>query len=681
MGAGTFHPHTFLRGIGPEPWRSVYVQPCRRPVDGRYGESPYRFQHYYQLQVLLKPAPADIVDVFLASLESVGIRLKEHDIGLLEDDWKGPTLGAWGLGWEVRANAQEITQFTYFQQLGGMDVDVVCGEITYGLERLFMYATGSRNGMDIPYNDTFTYGDVFHQNEFEFSHYNFRHADTAELLRSFSQSEAEVQRLLAEGLVLPAYDFVLSASHVFNLLDARGAISAGERQRYIGRVRESARTVAEAYRAEREKLGFPMMGRLPQADLHSPLERSDSSELRGTPAARPAAEMGKSSRGEGSAPLAKETQATRQSAGAGLHKDPKAIDRLVIEYGVEEMPPQFQKSALEESGRLVDLKRRLLDELAPAEGLQAEGSGQGLSAFAAALEGSRVRFDVTQRRLILDWQGLPAWSPGRSRDIWGPAERIAWSGEKLTAVGEGFCRKHGLDASQVTLKERDGSRFLFATIHDEGKFLPALVLRRFEDWIATLPCPLRMRWLPAAVSEPFVRPVRWITALYGDTVVGFAQGDKSRFGLGTGRTTRGQRILAPEARHLSNADDYFSFLGQQGIEPSAAARRAAIVAQAHTSLQSTLPAAGAGAKLRGDDALLDKVCGLAETPYMFVGRFSEVHLRLPPALIVSVLRDHMNAFAVVAADGQLLPYFVGLANYPPTDAKGMIHAGRWYFLL
>ena len=211
MGAGTFHPHTFLKGLGPEPWRSVYVQPCRRPVDGRYGESPYRFQHYYQLQVFLKPAPSDIVDVFLRSLEHIGIRLQENDISLLEDDWKGPTLGAWGLGWEVRANGQEVTQFTYFQQLGGIDLDVVSGEITYGLERLYMYATGLKSALDIPYNDHFTYGDIFRQNEFEFSHFNFKNADVDYLFSVFAQCEVKVRDLCGMNLVLPAYDYVLQA--------------------------------------------------------------------------------------------------------------------------------------------------------------------------------------------------------------------------------------------------------------------------------------------------------------------------------------------------------------------------------------------------------------------------------------------------------------------------------------
>lgn len=218
MGAGTFHPHTFLKGVGPEPWRSVYVQPCRRPVDGRYGKSPYRFQHYYQLQVLLKPSPSNIVDIFLKSLEHVGVNLKKNDIGLLEDDWKGPTLGAWGLGWEVRANGQEITQFTYFQQLGGLDIDVVCGEITYGLERLFMYSKGYNNALDIPFNEHFTYGDIFYQNEYEFSHFNFKEAQIQELFKHFEICEQRVIDLCEKGLVLPAYDYVLQASHSFNLL-------------------------------------------------------------------------------------------------------------------------------------------------------------------------------------------------------------------------------------------------------------------------------------------------------------------------------------------------------------------------------------------------------------------------------------------------------------------------------
>ena len=263
VGAGTFHPATFLRSIGPEPWRSAYVQPSRRPTDGRYGENPNRLQHYYQFQVVLKPSPLDIQDQYLGSLAELGIDTRIHDIRFVEDNWESPTLGAWGLGWEVWLNGMEVTQFTYFQQVGGLDCRPVTGEITYGLERIAMYLQGVESVYDLVWTDgpggRISYGDVFHQNEVEQSAYNFEHANTDELFHWFDVCEQESQKLIEAGLPLPAYEMVLKASHTFNLLDARSAISVTERQRYILRVRALARAVAEAYYTARETLGFPML--------------------------------------------------------------------------------------------------------------------------------------------------------------------------------------------------------------------------------------------------------------------------------------------------------------------------------------------------------------------------------------------------------------------------------------
>jgi glycyl-tRNA synthetase alpha chain len=254
LGAGTFNPATFLRCLGPKPWRTVYVEPSIRPSDGRYGENPYRFQHYYQLQVILKPAPEDILDQYFGSLESVGIDTRKHDVRLVEDDWEGPTLGAWGLGWEVWVDGMEVTQFTYFQQLGGLDVEVVSGEITYGLERLAMFLQGKQSALEIEWASGITWGDIYRESERQWSIYNFEEAPVDILTRRFEEHEAECAQLVAKNLPLPAYDQVLKASHTFNLLDARGAISATERASYIGRVRDLARRVAEEFlEQEREK--------------------------------------------------------------------------------------------------------------------------------------------------------------------------------------------------------------------------------------------------------------------------------------------------------------------------------------------------------------------------------------------------------------------------------------------
>lgn len=262
VGAGTFHPATFLRAIGPETWNAAYVQPCRRPTDGRYGTNPNRLQHYYQFQVIMKPSPSNIQDLYLDSLKMLGIDPEVHDIRFVEDNWESPTLGAWGLGWEVWLNGMEVTQFTYFQQVGGLECFPVSGEITYGLERIAMYLQGVDSIYDLIWTKgpagNVTYGDVFHQNEVEMSHFNFEEADVSQLFTQFDHYEKESKRLVEKGLPLPAYEMVMKASHAFNLLDARHAISVTERQRFILRVRSLSRAVAQAYFDAREALGFPL---------------------------------------------------------------------------------------------------------------------------------------------------------------------------------------------------------------------------------------------------------------------------------------------------------------------------------------------------------------------------------------------------------------------------------------
>ncbi len=262
VGAGTFNPATFLRALGPEPYNVAYVEPSRRPSDGRYGENPNRLQHYYQYQVILKPSPIDIQELYLDSLKALGIDPLEHDIRFVEDDWESPTLGAWGLGWEVWLDGMEITQFTYFQQVGGFDLKPVSGEITYGIERIAMYLQGVDNVYDLKWNDDFFYGDVHHQSEVEWSRYNFEEADVKMLLELFNMFEKEGIRLAEKAFVLPLYDCCLKCSHIFNLLDARGAISVTERTNYIGRVRNLAKLSATNYLKQREEMGFPLRERL-----------------------------------------------------------------------------------------------------------------------------------------------------------------------------------------------------------------------------------------------------------------------------------------------------------------------------------------------------------------------------------------------------------------------------------
>ena len=258
-GAGTFNPSTFLRVIGPEPWNVAYVEPCRRPTDGRYGENPNRLQHYFQFQVILKPSPENVLELYFDSLRTLGVDPAKHDIRFVEDDWESPTLGAWGLGWEVWLNGMEVTQFTYFQQVGGIDLPLVSAEITYGLERLCMYLQEKESVYELQWNDHLTYGELYHQNEVEQSRFNFKESDPKMLLGHFNDFEKEALLLVDKGLLWPAYDHVMKASHTFNLLDARGAISITERTGYIGRVRNLAASVARLYAAQREEMGYPLL--------------------------------------------------------------------------------------------------------------------------------------------------------------------------------------------------------------------------------------------------------------------------------------------------------------------------------------------------------------------------------------------------------------------------------------
>jgi glycyl-tRNA synthetase alpha chain len=259
VGAGTFHPATLLRALGPEPWKAAYVQPSRRPTDGRYGENPNRLQHYYQYQVVIKPSPLEIQNMYLESLKRFGLNLLEHDIRFVEDDWESPTLGAWGLGWEVWLDGMEITQFTYFQQAGSLDLQPITVEITYGLERIAMYLQKVENVYNLTWNGEISYGEIFHQAEVEFSRFNFEEANVEALIGFFDTYESEAHKLVAKGLILPAYDYCLKCSHTFNLLDARKAISVAERTRYIGRIRNIARQVAMQYTEQRKEMGYPLL--------------------------------------------------------------------------------------------------------------------------------------------------------------------------------------------------------------------------------------------------------------------------------------------------------------------------------------------------------------------------------------------------------------------------------------
>jgi glycyl-tRNA synthetase len=641
MGAGTFHPHTFLKGVGPEPWRTVYVQPCRRPVDGRYGKSTYRFQHYYQLQVLLKPAPSNIIDLFLNSLNFAGISFLDNDICLLEDDWKGPTLGAWGLGWEIRANGQEVTQFTYFQQLGGLDTEVVAGEITYGLERLYMYTYGIKNGLDIPYNRKFTYGDLYFQNEFEFSRFNFEKADVQELKMNFSKCEENVSRLVSEDLVLPAYDYVLQASHLFNLLDSRGSISASERQRYIGRVRECARKCALAYRQARERMDFPICKR-EESDGRLPL--------------LPVANL------SGAFPhiLKSEPMNQEELKSTLTSKDKKEISNILVELGVEEMPPQFQvltHEFLQQSCQAFLLKQK--NKFAGTENNEVE-------IFLQQLEKISTSFFVSPRRISVLLKNAPFVEPNLNLELLGPAVAIAFDVNKnLTKAGEGFCRKNGVSSADIFIKEKSEGSFICAVKKLQGERFSELFIKEFAQWIVSVPTQVTMRWLPDLISKPFIRPVRWLLALEDDLLI-----PMNLFGLQSNHTTYGHRFTSSEPFKVTHALRYPEKMASLGIVLSIA-ERMKIISEHCEKICSKM-----NASIKADNVLMQKLAGLSESPDVFLGEFDKKYLRLPEPLVSGVLKDHMNYFSVLDKNGALLPFYIGVANYVCKNREEMILGTR-----
>ncbi len=451
-GAATFNPSTFLRSLGPEPFNAAFIEPCRRPKDGRYGDNPNRMQHYYQFQVVLKPSPLDILDLYIGSLREIGIDPSEHDIRFVHDDWESPTLGAWGLGWEVWLDGQEVTQFTYFQQVGGLDLKPVMGEITYGLERLCMYLQGVDNVFKLKYNDTVTYGDIYHQNEVQYSKHNFEESDTSLHYALFDRFEKECARLCAVELPAPAFDYCMKASHAFNLLDARGAISVNERQGYILRVRALAKTVAEAWLRNRETMGFPMM-RVPAA---SPVGVSGRTPLQNAPQG-----------GEGVAPL-------------------------LIELGVEEMPARVFGPLLRDLPGLID------KHLKPA-----------------GLDAKDVKVFATARRIGISASSVLTRQPDQKLALKGPPANMAKDASgNWTQAAVAFAKKNGLTAEQLEI--RDNYLFAESEKkgRDALEILAEIVPKIFSDihWYKTMrwgngegtPFVRPVTWLVAVLGERVV---------------------------------------------------------------------------------------------------------------------------------------------------------------------------------
>ncbi len=516
VGAGTMNPATFLRVLGPEPWKVAYVEPSIRPDDGRYGENPNRFQQHYQFQVILKPDPGNPQELYLHSLEALGIDPRRHDIRFVEDNWESPALGAWGLGWEVWLDGQEITQFTYFQQAGGLVLDPVSVEITYGMERIAMALQRVQHFRNLGWNATHTYGDVNLQGEQEHSRYYFEVADVERLRQMYDMFEAEAEAALGCGLVLPAHDYILKCSHTFNVLDTRGAVGVTERQALFSRMRELARRTAEAYLAQREALGFPWLEQ-------------------GAPASN------------GSTVT---VDAASQETDEGALASESEKLPFLLEIGSEELPAADLQSAIEQ------LQARLPTLLAELH-----------------LGHSEVYVMGTPRRLVVWLPELDTHQPDRTVIHRGPPASRAFDADgKPTSAAEGFARSKGLSVEALEVQEIDGGRYVVARVEERGRPARQVLWEALPGLMASLHFDKSMRWNASNVA--FSRPIRWLLALHGERVQPFEYA-----GMRAGRITRGLRFHDPEFISVTKPEDYFKALERQAIQLDPQQRRQTIAAQ------------------------------------------------------------------------------------------------------
>lgn len=515
-GAGTFNPATFLRCLGPEPYRAAYIEPCRRPTDGRYGENPNRMQHYFQYQVILKPSPINVQELYLQSLEVVGLDLSKHDIRFVHDDWENPTIGAWGLGWEVWVDGMEVTQFTYFQAVGGVDLNPITAEITYGLERIALYILNLDNVYDLPWNEQVTYGDIYHRNEVEWSCYNFEEASTEMWHRHFDDYEKEAKRLMAKGLPIPAYDFIMKASHAFNMLDARGVISVTERTGYIQRIRDLARLVAESYQKSRDALAYPLLDRFSKESVMIGTKRELGKEL--------------------------------------LQIDPAKKEDYLLEIGSEELPATFVPIGCRELEKRV---KQLLDH----EGIAYDK----IDVFGAP------------RRLSILVKGLCLGKGKTVQEKRGPSLAQAYDASgKIQRPGEGFFRSIGMEPRPFekvaggAVSVRDG--YLYATIENPGRATAEVLQENLPKIILGIEFPKKMRWSNLEIT--YARPIRWIVSLFGSHIVPFQVGN-----VYADRFSMGHRQLAPGEFQIAAAGDYLKTLRSRYVMADIQERRETILSQ------------------------------------------------------------------------------------------------------
>jgi len=582
VGAGTYNPATFLRVLGPEPWNVAYVEPTIRPDDARYGENPNRMQMHYQFQVILKPDPGDPQEVYLRSLEAIGVDPTRHDIRFVEDNWESPALGAWGLGWEVWLDGQEITQFTYFQQAGGQLCNPVSVELTYGLDRIAIALQRVHGFTEIRWNDTLTAGDVNLQAEQEHSKYYFETADVGRLRQMYDLYEAEARQCVSEGLVLPAHDYVLRCSHAFNVLDSRGVIGVTERQAFFGRMRDLARQVAEAYVDQRTRLEFPW--------------------LDGTTTAATSAAPAIPQRHAGTVSGAFSGAVSEAVSGAAP---------FLLEIGTEELPA----GDLDEALRQLETRLpALLDELRLSHG--------------------QIRIQGTPRRLVAYVDNLVASQPDREQVFKGPPAARAFDalGEP-TQAAIGFARSKGVDPKKLEVRQIDGGSYVVAVVQELGRFAPDVLATALPALIASLRFDKAMRWNASNVA--FSRPIRWLVALYAGQPLSFAYA-----GVTAGNLTRGLRFHQPPELQIDVPARYITYLAEQGILLDPAERKQAIQSQV-ASL-----AAQVGGTIADDPSLLEEVTNLVEAPLAILGSFDATYLELPREVLISVMKKHQRYFPV-----------------------------------
>lgn len=521
VGAGTFNPATFLRSLGPEPYRAAYIEPCRRPADGRYGTNPNRLQHYFQFQVIIKPSPSNIQELYLQSLEAIGFDLKAHDIRFVHDDWESPTLGAWGLGWEVWMDGMEITQFTYFQAIGGVELHPITVEITYGIERLAMYLQKVDSIFDLQWNNELTYGDVYLQNEIEWSHYNFEHSSPEMWYKHFEDFEKEAKKLIGAALPIPAYDFVMKASHAFNMLDARGVISVTERTGYIGRIRDLAKLIAEAYGASREQQGFPLLKLTKTEDVPQKLPSLEASYTNDT-------------------------------------------EDFLLEIGSEELPALFVDIGMQNLEKLI---RQLLEkEAIPFKQLSVYGTPRRLAVFIEGLKTEKPTKTIEKKGPSLDqsYQADGTLKPageGFFRSI----------GIKPPALEE-IQQK---TVEQVEIRLIKEIPYLIGFIREEGKSTAKILQEKLPELILSIDFPKKMRWSDLEIT--YARPIQWIAAIFGPHVIPFQVGN-----VISNRLSYGHRQLAPKSFNLSQPSNYLEDLREKWVMADTKERNKTIHTQLDT---------------------------------------------------------------------------------------------------